>query len=153
MNQIIRFLILGVCIYGISMLFNGITVSSYLNAVLVAVVIALVNATIKPVLQFISLPITVLTLGLFYVVVNALLILLVDWFIPGFEVHGFWWAVLFSFALSFVNLFIPGDSPTQQSPQSVNRETGFKPFIDYKNNVEETIDISYEIVDEDDEEK
>lgn len=153
MNQIIRFFVVGVFIYGISMLFGGITVDSYLSAVMVAVVISLVNATIKPVLQFISLPITVLTLGLFYIVVNALLILMVDWVLPGFAVNGFWWAVIFSFALSFVNFFIPGNDQLQrQHTQNVDQNRGgFKPFIDYQNSTEETIDISYEVVDEDEE--
>jgi len=152
MNQIIRFFVVGICIYGISMLFGGITVSSYLSAVMVAVVISLVNATIKPVLQFISLPITVLTLGLFYVVVNAFLILMVDWMLPGFDVNGFWWAVVFSFALSFVNFFIPGSATLQQQQnQTINRNRGFEPFIEFQNSSEETIDISYEVVDEDEE--
>jgi putative membrane protein len=59
--------------------------------------------TIKPILIFLTIPITILTLGLFLLAINAILILLAAEIIPGFYVDGFWWALLFSLILSIVN--------------------------------------------------
>jgi putative membrane protein len=67
-----------------------------------AIVLAILNAIVKPILVFITFPITVVTLGLFLFVINALIILLADKFIRGFNVDGFWWALLFSLLLSIV---------------------------------------------------
>ncbi len=81
----------------------GVKVDGFMTAVVVAVVLAVVNAFIKPLLVLLTLPITILSLGLFMVVINAAMILLVDALVPGFTVDGFWWAVLFSIVLSAVN--------------------------------------------------
>jgi putative membrane protein len=67
-----------------------------------ALVLAILNAIVKPILIFITLPITVVTLGLFLFVINALIILLADKLLKGFQVNGFWWALLFSLLLSIV---------------------------------------------------
>ena len=70
---------------------------------LVAGVLALFNVTIKPLLVIITIPITVFTLGLFLLVINALIILLASAIIPGFYVEGFWWALGFSLVLYLIN--------------------------------------------------
>jgi putative membrane protein len=70
---------------------------------LVAVVISLANIIVKPILVILTIPITVFTLGLFLLVINALIILMVDYFVPGFSVNGFWWALAFSLILSVFN--------------------------------------------------
>jgi putative membrane protein len=84
-------------------LLPGVSIENYWVAILVALVIALINLLVKPLVFVLTLPITLLTLGLFYIVINALMIELADWFVPGFAVQGFWWALLFSIILSFVN--------------------------------------------------
>jgi len=68
-----------------------------------AIVLGLINAVLKPILKLLTLPITILTLGLFSLVINALLILLATAIVPGFVVDGFWWALLFSIVLSLIN--------------------------------------------------
>jgi putative membrane protein len=61
------------------------------------------NAIVKPLLVILTLPITIITLGLFLLVINAAIILLGDYFLEGFKVDGFWWALLFSILLSVVS--------------------------------------------------
>ena len=103
MNKIIKFLVIGLAVYGLSILFTGITVNGYLSALLVALLLSLVNTFIKPVLQLLTLPITLVTFGLFLLVINGGMILLVDWLLPGFDVANFWWALLMSICLSVIN--------------------------------------------------
>lgn len=117
MNKIIKFLIIGLAVYGLSMLFSGITVSGYLSALLVVLVLSLVNTFVKPVLQLLTLPITVVTFGLFLLVINGIMILLVDWFLPGFDVANFWWALLMSVCLSFINSIVDGKNKPQTQPK------------------------------------
>lgn len=86
----------------VAYLLPGVSLDSVWSAVLLALVLALLNLFVKPVLIFLTLPFTIITLGLFLVVVNALIILLADELVPGFSVNGFWWALLFSIILSVV---------------------------------------------------
>lgn len=84
----------------------GVTVSNLGAAVVTAVMLGVVNALVRPLLVVLTLPITVLTLGFFLLVINALVILLVDVIVPGFAVASFWSALLFSVVLSLVNGFL-----------------------------------------------
>jgi len=81
----------------------GVRVGSFLSALWVALFLGIVNILIRPILILITLPINILTLGLFTFVINAVLILLASSVIKGFEVAGFWWALLYSIVLSVVN--------------------------------------------------
>lgn len=81
----------------------NVSVDSFWTALIVALVLSLLNAFVKPVLIILTIPITFVTLGLFLLVINAAMILLADGLIDGFNVNGFWWALLFSFLLSLVN--------------------------------------------------
>jgi putative membrane protein len=76
------------------------------TALLVAVVLAFLNTIVKPLLTILSLPITFFTLGLFLLVINALIILFADKLVVGFKVDGFWTALWFSIVLWFVNGFL-----------------------------------------------
>lgn len=84
----------------------GVVVDSVVTALVVAVVLGVINAVLRPILVILTFPITVVTLGLFLFVINACLILLVDRLVPGFAVAGFWWALLFSLAVSLVGSFL-----------------------------------------------
>ena len=84
-------------------LLPGVSVRSFWTALLVAFVLGIVNAIIRPIFVILTLPLTVVTLGLFLFVINALLILLTSAVVPGFEVRGFWWALLFSLVLSIIS--------------------------------------------------
>jgi putative membrane protein len=104
MNSIVRFLLSGLAVLLTAYLLPGVNVEHYGYALLVAVVLSLANLIIKPILVFLTIPITIVTLGLFLLVINAVIILLVDYLIPtGFEVDGFWWALAFSLILSLFN--------------------------------------------------
>lgn len=84
----------------------GIAVAGFMTAMIVAIVLGVVNALVKPILVLLTLPVTVLTLGLFLFVINALMVLLVAWIVPGFKVQGFWWALAFSLVVSVVGSFL-----------------------------------------------
>ena len=80
----------------------GVEIVNYTYALIVALVLGLLNTFIKPILIFATFPATIITLGLFLLVINAGIILLADYFLSGFAVHSFWWALLFSILLSIV---------------------------------------------------
>ena len=88
----------------------NIQVNSFVTAILVAFTLAILNAIVRPILLFISIPATVLTLGLFIFVINALIVLLAAYLIgePKFHVEGFWWALLFSLVVSFMSSILNG---------------------------------------------
>lgn len=79
---------------------------TYLTALAVALVLGILNVLVKPILIILTLPITLLTLGLFLIVINALLLLLTDAIVPGFTIDGFWWAVFYSILVSVVNVLV-----------------------------------------------
>ncbi len=106
MQFIIRLLITGVVAFALSNWLAGVHMDGFSTAVLFALVLAVVNALIKPLLIILTLPITILTLGLFLFVINALIILLIDNMLDGVEVDGFWWALLFSLLLSIISTFL-----------------------------------------------
>jgi putative membrane protein len=84
-------------------LLPGISVDGFFVAFVTAVVLGLINAFLRPILLILTLPITILSLGLFALVVNALLVMLTGAIVPGFHVDGFAWALLFSIILFLVN--------------------------------------------------
>ena len=96
---------------------DAVVLSSFGTAILVALVLAVFNITLKPLLIFFTLPATLVTFGLFLFVINALVIMAADYMISGFEVASFWWALLFSLVLSIVNsmLFSLGDRSGERS--------------------------------------
>ena len=97
-------LILSSVAVGITAYFmDSVTIEPWWLAVIVAVVLGAINAVVKPVVRLFSLPITILTLGLFSLVINGLMVLLCAWFIDGFKVDGLGSAILFSIILAIVN--------------------------------------------------
>jgi putative membrane protein len=102
MNIIMRIIVTSIIAFGLSYILSGVQIDTFTTAIVLAIVLAILNAIVKPILVFITFPITVVTLGLFLFVINALIILLADKFIKGFNVDGFWWALLFSLLLSIV---------------------------------------------------
>ncbi len=87
-------------------LLPGVKVANWQTAIVVAIALGLANTVIRPVLVVLTLPVTILTLGLFTFVISALLVLLVSALIPGFTVANFWWALAFSLVLSLVHAFL-----------------------------------------------
>lgn len=102
MRFIIRIIITALAVVICSYLLPGVSVEGGLTALIVAAVLALLNAFVKPLLVILTIPITIFTLGLFLLVINALMILLVAEIVHGFHVSGFWSALLFSIVLTIV---------------------------------------------------
>lgn len=97
--------------YALALIFTawiipGISVANFMTALLACVVIALINAFVKPILMLISLPINFLTVGLFTLVINALLLMLTGWLTPGLMVDGFWSAFFGAIILSILSMGI-----------------------------------------------
>jgi putative membrane protein len=109
-QPIMRFLITVVSIIIIGGLLPGIRIrgSAFLTATLVAIVIAVLNVLVYPIMVLITLPVTLLTMGLFLLVLNAVVVELASWIIPPFKVDGFGWAFLFSILLSLVTFALRG---------------------------------------------
>ena len=102
-NFFVGLVVTGLAVLVTAYLLPGVHVSNFFWALLVAGVLALFNVTIKPLMVIITIPVTIFTLGLFLLVINAAIILLASAIIPGFSVDGFWWALGFSLVLSLVN--------------------------------------------------
>lgn len=105
MNALIYLLVNGLAVYVSSYILTGVHVSSFFVAIVVALILGLVNILLKPILLLLTLPINILTLGLFTLVINGIMVLLTTKLVPGFSVDSFWWAMLFSIVLSFVSSF------------------------------------------------
>lgn len=103
-NALITILVNSAGIFVIGYLLKGVELKGFMTAVWVALLLGLVNLFIKPVIAFLSLPITILTFGLFILVINALMLMLVDALVDGFKIRNFWWALLFGLILSILNL-------------------------------------------------
>lgn len=100
---IIQLLLTALAAFLAAKLTPGVNITSYWTAILLAIVLALLDTFVKPILQFISIPVTILTLGLFLLVINALIILLASWIINSFQVDGFWSALLYSVIFSVIS--------------------------------------------------
>ncbi|MBI4053984.1 MAG: phage holin family protein [Candidatus Doudnabacteria bacterium] len=106
MKILLKILLSALAVLVASYVLPGVRVESFTVALVVAVVLGLLNALVKPVLVVLTLPVTVVTLGLFLLVINAALVLIADRLVGGFSVSGFWWALVFSLVVSSVNWFL-----------------------------------------------
>ncbi|TXD79672.1 phage holin family protein [Algoriphagus ratkowskyi] len=113
MNFLVKIFLGGIAVLIAEFFLSGIHIDTFVTGFILAAVIILINITLKPLLIILTLPITIFTLGLFLLVINALMIMLADRIIPGFQVDGFWWAILFAIVLSVINsLFGNNMNPT-----------------------------------------
>ena len=106
MNILLRILISAIAVLLASYLLPGVHINNFLSALFVAVVLAILNGILKPILIVLTIPVTILTFGLFLFVINALIILIASSLISGFYVDGFWWALFFSIILSFISYLL-----------------------------------------------
>lgn len=100
MNLILRLLVTSLLVLLISYFMPGVSVAGFGTALIVAIVLALLNLFIKPILVLFTLPVTIVTFGLFLLVINAIVIVICDIIVGGFEVESFITAILFSLVLS-----------------------------------------------------
>jgi len=103
MHFIIKWVISTLAILIAAYLIPGVSIENLFAAVVAALVLGLINAILRPLLIILTLPITILTLGLFALVINASLIMLTAWIVPGLTIDNFWWALLFGLVLSLLN--------------------------------------------------
>lgn len=108
MNLLLRILITSGLVLLIAHFMPGVHVASFTTALIVAIVLGLLNIFIKPILVILTLPVTILTLGLFLLVINALMILLCTKIVGGFSVDTFWTALIFSIILSVLQSVMNG---------------------------------------------
>ena len=103
MRLLLTWVINAVALIALPCVFSSITVDSFVTALIVAVVLGLINTLIRPLLVILTLPVTILTLGLFIFVINGLLFWAVGSFVPGFHVAGFWSGVFGAIVYSIIS--------------------------------------------------
>lgn len=103
MKIIINWLVSALAIIVTAYVLPGVHLNGFLAALVLAVVLGAINLILRPILVVLTLPISIITLGLFVLVINALLIMLATHIVPGFYVDSFWWALLFGIVLAIVN--------------------------------------------------
>ncbi len=101
MKLIIKILLTAIAVVIIANFLPGVQINGFTSAIVVAAVLGFLRVTVKPLLIFFTLPATIVTFGIFILVINAVIILLADYLVSGFSVSGFWIALLFSLLLSF----------------------------------------------------
>ncbi len=100
MNFILRLILSAAAVLILAEFLPGVAVNDYTSAIIVAFVLSILNAVVKPILIVLTFPVTVVSFGLFLLVINASIILLADYFVSGFSVTGWFWALIFSLLLS-----------------------------------------------------
>lgn len=125
---VIRWLIMTVAILLTAYLLAGIRVSGFFSALAAAAILGILNTFLKPILIILTLPITVITLGLFTFVINALLLLMVSGVISGFQVAGFGWALLGAFLISVVSWILSTFISDQEDQFYVEVRRGDRPW-------------------------
>jgi putative membrane protein len=105
-NYIVRLLICGLAVMVIPNYLKGIYVDGLQTSIIVALAMSILNGFVKPVLNIIAIPITIMTLGLFSLVITVVMVYICDYLIAGFEVTGFLPPLIFSFILSIVNSLV-----------------------------------------------
>jgi putative membrane protein len=107
MRYFVRLLAQVLSILIIAYLFPGlIHITGFMSALAAAVLLGIVNTLVRPLLVLLTFPLTILTLGLFLLVLNGLMLWIVSWLVPGFGVSGFWGAVAASLLISIVSWLI-----------------------------------------------
>jgi putative membrane protein len=120
MRILTNWLIATAAVLVVAYVLPGVSVSSFFVAFVTAVVIGFINTFLRPLLIFLTLPLTIFSFGLFLLVINAFLIMLASALIPGFEVVNFWWALLFSLVLSIINSFLKRSTRVTRSTERDN---------------------------------
>jgi putative membrane protein len=102
MNMLIKILLNSVAIYATAYLLTAVTLPDFVTALLVALVLGVINITVKPVVKFLTIPLNFLTLGLLGFIINGAFLYLVAYLVDGFAIESFWWAILASLLVTFM---------------------------------------------------
>lgn len=106
MGFILKFILSAILAFVLTKFLPGAHLAGFTDALLLVLVLGILNAVLKPILKLLGFPITVLTLGLFLLVINAVIVLLADYLLAGFKVDGFLYALIFSITLSIVTAIV-----------------------------------------------
>jgi putative membrane protein len=125
MNTIIKFLAIGGVILLCGQYLDGVTIAGgYKYALIAALVLAIANTFIRPILAVLSFPVTIVTFGLFSLVITAFMVMIMDYFVDHVQIASFWWALLFgvivSFAGSLLDKFLGRNKRPTPTPQATN---------------------------------
>jgi putative membrane protein len=140
----VKTLLMAISIFITCYLFSFAKVDGVIDALLAAILISLLNASLKPILVLLSMPLMVTTLGLFNLVINAIIILLTSYFLKGFEVNGFWDAILFSIIITTMSFILDLILKLYQAKKQV--EDSFKANKNDNNTEEKVEETDYEDV-------
>ena len=113
MRLLLHWLVNALALLALPYLFSSITVDSFVTALIVALVLGLINTLIRPILVILTLPVTILTLGLFIFIINGLLFWAVGSFVPGFHVGGFWVGVFGAIVYSIISWILSALIPNK----------------------------------------
>ncbi len=102
MRFLIRIIVIAAVSFGLAHVLKGIHIDTFWTAIVFAVVLAILNIFVKPLIILLTLPVTILTLGLFLFIINAIVVLLASRFVDGISIANFAWALIFSLILSVV---------------------------------------------------
>jgi putative membrane protein len=114
MRFLLKFILSVIGILAVSRILSGVHISNWETAAILVIVLAILNLIVKPILIILTIPITIITLGLFLLVINAIIILVADYLIDGFYVDGFIWAFIFSLVLSIIHWLINAIVPDKE---------------------------------------
>ena len=103
MKLIANLLVNGFAVFLTDYFLTGVRIKDFQTAIIVALFLGFLNTFLKPILNLLTFPLSFLTLGLFRFLINGLIVFLVAWFVPGFTVDNFFWAIAFSLVLSIIN--------------------------------------------------
>ncbi|MBD78574.1 MAG: hypothetical protein CL840_06620 [Crocinitomicaceae bacterium] len=121
MSFVSRILATSIAVVVTAWLLSGVHLDGFMTAIIVALVLAFLNAIVKPILIILTIPVTILTLGLFLLAVNAIIIEIAAYAVTGFSVDSFWWALLFSLILSILNSLFAGNDDENRKNKNYDR--------------------------------
>jgi putative membrane protein len=116
MRFLLRIIVIAAVSYALSRVLSGVKIDSFWTAFVFALVLAILNIFVRPLLVLFTLPITILTLGLFLFVINAIVVLLASKFVDGIAIASFWWGLLFSLILSVVSSILNQELERDRRP-------------------------------------
>lgn len=103
MYLLVSILINTIAILVTGYILSGVHIANFWTALAIAIVLGIINAIIRPIIFILTLPINILTLGLFSFIIMGFLVMLTSWLVPGFHVDNFWWAIAFAIVVAFIN--------------------------------------------------
>jgi len=116
MRFLIRIIVIAAVSFGLAHVLPGIHIDTFWTAIVFAVVLAILNIFVKPLIILLTLPVTILTLGLFLFIINALVVLIASKFVNGISIASFGWALLFSLILSLVTSVLERELDRERRP-------------------------------------